>query len=137
MHLQRNLAFSTRELNALRSEGRYRVFTDLERRAGSFPRATPYAGEERSEVMEWCSNDYLGMGQNPVVLTAMHEALECCGADAGRTRNILGDAQLHSECCFQKTPIVLVLFYLVNFWMISRPSPRPWISAFEVSEYDI
>jgi len=83
-------AFFQSKLQGLKDEGRYRVFAELERIRGQFPTATHHGQANKPPVKVWCSNDYLGMGQHPAVLAAMHEALDRSGAGAGGTRNIAG-----------------------------------------------
>ena len=90
-------------LASLHEEGRYRVFTDLARRAGQFPRAIDYSTTPHREITVWCSNDYLGIGQNPEVMTAMKTAIDEMGTGAGGTRNISGThhmiVELENELC--------------------------------------
>ena len=87
--------FFASKIAELKQEGRYRVFAELERQAGEYPRAKNHRDGEVSDITVWCSNDYLGMGQNPDVLAAMHAAIDQYGAGAGGTRNISGTNHCH------------------------------------------
>ncbi len=84
-------------LSAIHKEGRYRVFIDLHRKRGEFPKASARFEEGERDITVWCSNDYLGMGQDEDVLQAMHEAIDSFGAGAGGTRNISGTTRFHVD----------------------------------------
>jgi 5-aminolevulinate synthase len=84
-----------KSLESLKTEGNYRVFTDILRQRGEFPRAMYYGKYNIKSITNWCSNDYLGMGQHKVVIDAMHTALDTTGAGAGGTRNISGTTHYH------------------------------------------
>ena len=84
-----------RSLETLKQQGNYRIFTDILRQRGNYPHAIWYGKYNIKQIINWCSNDYLGMGQHKVVTDAMHTALDTAGAGAGGTRNISGTTHYH------------------------------------------
>lgn len=88
-------ALFNEQIDALKADGNYRYFAELERKAGKFPRAANHAKDGVRDVTVWCSNDYLGMGQHPKVIEAMCEAVKRTGTGAGGTRNISGTNHDH------------------------------------------
>ena len=107
--------FFNSALDNLRKEGRYRVFTDICRSVGSFPEAKHYIEDTfEKDVVVWCSNDYLGMGQNKLVLKAMHEAIDIAGAGSGGTRNISGTTHYHVQ--LEQELADLVAFLKATRW---------------------
>ena len=108
-------------LDGLKKDGNYRIFADLEKIAGNFPQALNYKDNSVSEVTVWCSNDYLGMSQNDIVIESMIEAVKKVGAGSGGTRNISGTNHYHvlleRELCYLHQKEAALLFnsgYLAN-----------------------
>lgn len=112
-------------IDTLKDDGKYRVFNDILRERGEYPNAIWYGKYNIKNIVNWCSNDYLGMGQHKVVLDAMHTALDQTGAGSGGTRNIAGTshyhvalehelAQLHSK----ESALLFTSAYVANEWTL-------------------
>ena len=112
-------------IDRLKSEGKYRVFNDILRERGEYSNAIWYGPYNIKNIVNWCSNDYLGMGQNKVVLDAMHTALDQTGAGAGGTRNIAGTSHYH-------VALELQLAKLHN-----KPSALLYTSAYVANEWTL
>ena len=118
-------SYFTSVIQTLKDTGKYRVFNDILREAGKFPMAMWYGPYNIKNIVNWCSNDYLGMGQHKVVLDAMHTALDHTGAGSGGTRNIAGTSHYHVALEYElallhKKPKALLFSsaYVANEWTL-------------------
>ncbi len=112
-------------INSLKSSGKYRVFNDIVRERGNFPNAIWYSKYAIKNIINWCSNDYLGMGQNKVVIDAMHTALDQTGSGSGGTRNIGGTSHYHvalehqlAQLHQKKSALMYTSAYVANEWTL-------------------
>jgi len=112
-------------LAQLKQEGKYRVFNDILRERGKFPKAIWYGKYAIKEIVNWCSNDYLGMGQSKVVIDAMHTALDQTGAGSGGTRNIGGTSHYHvalehelASLHSKESALLFSSAYVANEWTL-------------------
>ena len=112
-------------IQTLKAEGKYRIFNDIVRERGDFPKAIWYGPYNIKNIVNWCSNDYLGMGQNKVVLDAMHTALDQTGGGSGGTRNIGGTSHYHVALEHQlaklhkkQTSLLYTSAYVANEWTL-------------------
>jgi len=112
-------------LQRLKDEGKYRVFNDILRERGEYPNAIWYGKYNIKNIVNWCSNDYLGMGQSKVVLDAMHTALDQTGAGSGGTRNIAGTSHYHvalehelASLHSKESALLFTSAYVANEWTL-------------------
>ena len=112
-------------IHKLKEEGKYRVFNDILRERGNFPKAIWYSKYAIKNITNWCSNDYLGMGQNKVVLDAMHTALDQSGSGSGGTRNIAGTSHYHvaleqqlAKLHKKESALLYTSAYVANEWTL-------------------
>ena len=112
-------------IETLKQEGKYRVFNDILRERGDFPRSIWYGPYAIKNIVNWCSNDYLGMGQNKVVIDAMHTALDQTGSGSGGTRNIGGTSHYHvalenelSQLHSTGAALLFTSAYVANEWSL-------------------
>jgi len=112
-------------LQRLKDEGKYRVFNDILRERGEYPNAIWYGKYNIKNIVNWCSNDYLGMSQHKVVLDAMHTALDQTGAGSGGTRNIAGTSHYHvalehelATLHSKESALLFTSAYVANEWTL-------------------